>query len=392
MMKKRLAGILVVASMAVSLTGCLGSGAPETAAAGNAAQTAPASESKAEETGAAEKKEDEAAQETMAIPFYEASGDRMVIRFASNLTASEYGISPTGIALKTIVDYVEEKSNGSMVVNVYAGSQLASGNDNIVGGVTNGSFEMTNHAAGNWGDYTTAFAPLNVPYLFVSDEVLWEVMDGEVGESMAKVLAEDTNATMLGSIELGMRHMTNNKRQIKTPDDLKGIKLRVQADPIQNTAMTAMGASVVSVSYSELFTALQQGLCDGQENPLSNINSQKFYEVQKYMTLSGHGVTESIIVANTDWLNSLTEEQRTIIEEACKLATENSRTACQKLQQQLTEKIESEGVEVYELTEEEKAAFIEKAKISWPMAEEVMGSERYQQLIEAVEAAEAKQK
>lgn len=374
--KKFISLTLVFALLSSVLTGCLSTSVPASSAA------VPSSSGSAGES---------AANGVIPIPFYEKADGVMVIRFASNLTSSEYGASPTGAALKTLVEYVEEKSNGSMVVNVYAGSQLASGNDNIVGGITDGAFEMTNQSSGNWGDYTTAFAELNVPFLFDSPEILWEVMDGQVGDNMARVLSEDLNCIMLGSIGLGMRHITNSVRPITHPSDLSGMKLRIQSDTIQKATFEAFKASIVSVAYSELFTALQQKLCDAQENPLSNINSQKFYEVQDYLTLSSHGVTESIIVANTDWLNSLTEEQRTIIKDGCREATLASQKACTELQETLLRKLESEGMAVNELTDEERQEFIDMAKTCWGMAEDVMGTERYNQLIQAVSEAEAKQ-
>lgn len=377
MQRKNLISLMIVFGLLVTmLTGCLSTQTP-------AASTAPSAAASAAPSA-------NAATDVIPVPFYEKADGVMVIRFASNLTASEYGVSPTGVALKTLVEYVEEKSNGSMVVNVYAGSQLASGNDNIVGGITDGAFEMTNQSSGNWGDYTTAFAELNVPFLYKSPEVLWEVMDGEVGRNMAEVLSTDLNCVMLGSIGLGMRHITNSIRPITCPDDMSGLKLRIQSDTIQKATFEAFGSSIVSVAYSELFTALQQGLCDAQENPLSNINSQKFYEVQDYMTLSSHGVTESIIVANTDWLESLTDEQRTIIEDGCREATVASREACIDLQDSLLEKLTSEGMEIYTLTDEEHQAFADIAKTCWGMAEEVMGTERYTHLINAVADAEAK--
>lgn len=380
--KKLISLILVFGLLTAMLTGCLSTSVPASSAVASSAATPSASSSSTGNT----------AEGVIPIPFYNKADGVMVIRFASNLTSSEYGVSPTGVALKTLVDYVAEKSNGSMVINVYAGSQLASGNDNIVGGITNGSFEMTNQSSGNWGDYTTAFAELNVPFLYDNPETLWAVMDGQVGENMAGVLSEDLNCVMLGSIGLGMRHITNSVRPITQPSDLSGMKLRIQSDTIQKATFEAFKASIVSVSYSELFTALQQKLCDAQENPLSNINSQKFYEVQKYLTLSSHGVTESIIVANTDWLNSLTPEQRTIIEEGCREATVASRKACADLQEALLQKLKSEGMVVNELTDTERQQFVDIAKTCWSMSEDVMGSERYSQLTQAVSEAEAKLK
>ncbi len=373
-MKKKWVCLILAAAMTVTMTSCLGS-TQQTTQTPSSAQANGATESQTQ-------------SEVIEIPKPDAKSGAKIIRFASNLTTSEYGISPTGIALKCIVDEVNEKSGGKMLIDLYPGSQLASKNDQIIGGLQTGAFEMTNHATGNWGDYTSAFAALNVPYLYKSNEVVHEILDGIVGGHMAEKCLEDTGATILGYIEIGMRHMTNSKKEIRSPKDIAGLKMRVMSDPIQIAAMEALGGSVVSVAYSELFTALQQRLVDGQENPLNNINSQKFYEVQKYLTLTGHGITESVIVINHDYFESLTEEEQKILKEACEDATKASRTACQEQQDSLLEKMKEKGMQVAELENDEKQQFIDAVKGSWTLVEENMGKEAYDELLSEVDRIE----
>ena len=173
-----------------------------------------------------------------------------VVRLSVSMSASDYGVSASGVMFKTFVDRLEELSGGKMVAQVFPASQLASTTDDIVNGLVTGAFEMSEVGQANWGDYTTAFTPLNVPFLYSSNETVYEIMNGEIGDSMRQQLLDDTGLRAVGFLHLGMRTITNNQKEIHSPADLKGMKLRVQSDPTQIAAFEELGCSVIHAAFS----------------------------------------------------------------------------------------------------------------------------------------------
>lgn len=324
------------------------------------------------------------------IPSYTAKDGVKIIRASTSLNAADYGVTPSGVIFKTLVDGIEEKSGGKIVLQVYPANQLASGTDQVVSGLASGAFELSEVSAGSWGDYTTAFAALNVPFLYKNINVVHDILDGPIGEAMSKQIYKDCNVVPIGYMELGMRQITNSVKEIHSISDLSGIKIRVQSDPIQIAAFETLGGSIISVPFSELFTALQQKLCEAQENPIHNIASKKFYEVQPYMTLTGHTVTESVVILSGKYWDTLTDEEKGWFEEIGREATEASRKACLEQTNELIQQVKDAGIIVTELTPEEKAAFVEKVKPVWKQAEEIMGSEAWNNLLKAVADAEDK--
>jgi len=324
------------------------------------------------------------------IPQHTPKEGVKIIRASTSLNAADYGITPSGALLKTLVDGIEEKSGGKILLQVYPSDQLASSTDDKIGGLSSGAFELSEISAGSWGDFTSAFAALNVPFLFKNIEVAHEVIDGPFGESMFAQLTEDCNVIPISVMELGMRHITNSVKEIHTPEDLKGIKIRVQSDPIQISAFESLGASVLSVPFAELFTALQQKLCEAQENPIHNVVSKKFYEIQPYLTLSDHGLTESLVVVSGKYWDTLTDEEKVWFQEIGREATEASRKACADQTELLVQQLRDYGITVTDLTIEEKQAFMDKMSPVYDKAKNVMGTEAWDNLTKAIADAETK--
>lgn len=387
-MKKYFVKALVLTlAFALLCTGCgLGTGSATpapTAAPGPAASTAPSAAPTAEEAIGLEKN-------VYGITDYTGSTAK-VLRVSCSLTEADYGVTPPGVLFKTFADRVEELSGGKIVVQIYPGNQLASSTDDIMNGLTSGAFEMAEVSVASWGDYTTTFAPLNVPFLFQNNAVAHEILCGEFGGTMAEQLLNDTTMHLTGYMYLGMRTITNDQKEIHTPADLAGLKVRVQSDPIQIATFEALGASVVSVSFSELFTALQQKLCDAQDNPVHTTISKKFYEVQSYMTLLNHVPSVSAFVMSDMCWSGLTAEEQGWITEAGQEASEASYEACESqidlLKQQLKD---YGGVTVTELTAEERNQFVAKMDTVWKTCEETIGTANWNKLQDAVKVAETK--
>lgn len=362
-MKRRLLAGVLSAAMLMSLTACGGSGASQ-----------PGSNSAASGTKAAA-----------------AGGEVKKLRLSSNVSSVELEENKTAMAkgVNCWIDTLEKESNGSMTVELFPDAQLASGTEQIVSGITSGAFEVAHFATGNWSEYTDAFAELNVPYLFLNYDAVHELMNSEIGAQMMDKLEQDVpGVKALAYIDIGFRHITNSKREIKTPDDMKGLKIRTMNDPIQQAAMSALGASVTTISVSELFSALQQKMVDAQENPLSTIDSQKFYEVQPYCTMTRHSFTSTFMFMNADVYNGLTEDQKAAVEKANAACEAGSREVVESVEQEYKQKLADNGMQIYEPSEAELAVFRTAVQGSWTEAEKVMGSERYNLLIQKIEEIE----
>lgn len=330
-------------------------------------------------------------QNVYEIPDYINAGPGVkVLRLSVSMGAGDYGTSASGVMFKTFVDRIEELSGGKMLAQVYPASQLASTTDDIVNGILTGAFEMAEVGTGNWGDYTSAFTPMNTPFLYASDAVCYEVMSGEMGQIMNGQMLADTGIRAEGFMYLGMRTITNNTREIHSPADLRGLKIRVQSDPTQLALFEELGASTMTVSFSELFTALQQKLCDGQDNPIISVVSRKFYEVQNYITMLNHLPNISIFVMSDAYYQSLSAEEQAWVDQAAQDATEACYNTLVETQEILKEQLIAYGINITDLTAEEYQVFTESVPNTTAMCEEAIGAENWSKLMSAIEAAEAK--
>lgn len=352
-MKKRILALSLCLAMALPLTACGGGSSSNT--------TAP------ESSGSGEEK-------------------TVTLRLASVVANSELEERKTGMAagLMTWIDTVEEESGGTIQIDVYPDSQLASGTDAIVNGIQTGAFEVAHFTTGNWASYSDAFAELNVPYLYTNYDEVHSILDGEIGQAMKDQLEQDVSGIKpLAYISIGFRQVTASK-PIHSVADMQGLKIRTMDDALQIAAMEAMGCTVTSVNISELYSALQTKMIDAEENPLSTIYSNKFYEVNPYCCLTNHSYTSTFVFMNADVYNSLSDNQKAAIDKANEAATAASKTAAEAAEVEYQELLEAEGMTIYQPTDEEMAGFQEAASSCWAQAEELMGSERYDALMTAL--------
>ena len=169
------------------------------------------------------------------------------------------------------------------------------------------------------------WAVFDMPFLFPDRATVAKVLDGPIGEELDKSFQQKAGLKVLGLGELGFRHITNNVRPIKVPDDLKGLKLRVPGSKTRIMAFQKLGANPVTMNIGELYLGMQQGVVDGQENPLSNVRAWSWYEVQKYISMSSHVYTPVTLSMNLKRYQSLTPEQRAAVDKAAKAAVAASR-------------------------------------------------------------------
>ncbi|WP_221568427.1 DctP family TRAP transporter solute-binding subunit [Alkalihalobacillus sp. TS-13] len=283
-----------------------------------------------------------------------SEGDSITLKLAhSGSESHQYHI-----AAEKFKELVEEKSEGSVKVEIHGNATLGSEAD-VIEQVMDGSVDMTTVAAdSSFANTVPEMNVFGIPYLFNDAEHVYSTLDGEVGKELLS-LVDDQNMKGLGYWEVGFRHLTNNKKEIKTPDDVKGLKVRVQPAPVWEAHMKALGASPTPVDFNELYSALDQGVVDGQENPLPTIDSMKFYEVQKYVALTAHTYSPAVVVMSNNAWDKLNEDQQKLVQEAVSETTKYHRETLAEKEQEIQNKLEENGVTI---TKPDRDAFREATK------------------------------
>ncbi|BCJ86922.1 TRAP transporter substrate-binding protein [Effusibacillus dendaii] len=253
---------------------------------------------------------------------------------------------------------LEEKSKGTMEVKIYANAKLGSEKD-AVEGIQNGTVDMTVVSAdSSMANVVPEMNVFGIPFLFKNKEHVYSVLDGEIGKSLLKK-ADEKNMKGLGFWEVGFRHMTTKNKEILKPEDVKGLKMRVQPAPVWQEFMKSLGANPTPVNFNELYSALEQGVVDGQENPIATIMSMKFYEVQKQLALTSHTYSPAVVLASNKFYKSLTDQQKKWLDEAVQEATVSQRKTLADAETKSLDELKSKGVNI---TQPDREAFAAATK------------------------------
>lgn len=248
--------------------------------------------------------------------------------------------NPYGQGADHFANLVEERTNGEVEIKVYPSSQLGNQRD-LVEGLTFGTVDMTLTGTAVLGNFVPEVAVFDLPFIFRDVQHAYKALD-TVGMDLCKK-GEARGMITLAIWENGVRHMTNNVRPIKTPEDMKGLKFRVMEQPVYIEMMKALGASPTPMAMSELYTALQKGVIDGQENPLAHIATKHFYEVQKYLSLTGHTyASEPVLISTIAW-KKLSPEQQRIVRKAAEDTRDWQRQLCRDLEGKFLKTIQDSG-------------------------------------------------
>jgi tripartite ATP-independent transporter DctP family solute receptor len=273
---------------------------------------------------------------------------------------------PSYLAGKKFEELVEAKLPGKYDVQVYANAQL--GDDvRATEGVRMGTLEMVATSASPLTGLVQEFNVFDLPFIVPSEKAADAIYDGPVGAKLAAAL-EPKGIKLLAYYENGFRQLTNSVREVKSPADMKGLKIRTMQNPIHLEAFRAMGANPTPMPFSEVFTALQQKTIDGQENPIPTIWLSKFYEVQKYVSLTGHVYGPHILLIGKKLFDSFPAEDQKIIAQAAKDSAVYQRMVNRKMNSDFVADLKKAGVTVVELTPEQKKAFQEACApvyVSW---------------------------
>ncbi|MBF7082766.1 TRAP transporter substrate-binding protein [Desulfallas sp. Bu1-1] len=272
---------------------------------------------------------------------------RVVLR-VGNTTAPD---SHYNKGLEQFKKKVEEYSNGEIEVQIFPSSQLGDERD-LVEGVAMGTVEMALVSTGPLPNYSKDFMVFDLPFIITDREKAYQVMDGEIGQEILDTL-KPKGIKALGFWENGFRNITNNEKPIVHPEDVKGMKIRTMENPIHQATFKTLGAIPTPMAWSEVFTALQQGTIDGQENPLPIIGTAKVYEVQKYISLTGHFYSPCVLMINNNLFESLSQTQKDAILKAEKEARAWQRNYSKELDEKLTKELKEKGITITEVDKTE---------------------------------------
>ncbi|WP_019240459.1 MULTISPECIES: TRAP transporter substrate-binding protein [Bacillus] len=304
--------------------------------------------------------------------------EKYVIRIA-HLVPEEQS---THVAALSFKKNVEERSNGRIEVQIYANGSLYPSDREAIEAVQLGNIEMTIPAVAPLASFNKKFMVFDLPFLFNSNEAAYKTLDGEVGQLLLKDL-ENNDLKGLAFAENGFRHMSNNKGPIESPSDLAGSKFRTLENPVHTDTFKSFGANASPFSFGELYTALQQKTYDAMECPISLYYLNKFYEVQDYLTLSGHVYAATILLMNNDFYNKLPEDLQKIVMDASKDYQTEQREIAQKQDVEFLDKLKENGMKVNELTDNQKDAFREASKAIYDKYTSEIGKDIVTKALEA---------
>lgn len=289
-------------------------------------------------------------------------------------------------ALLKFKEIVEE--TGKFKVEIYPAQQFGSDGE-MIEGVKTGDLTMAVSPSSYLTDECPSMSLIELPYVYPNRETALATLNGEWGQAEL-VKLESAGLHGLGYMENGMRHITNSKKEIRLPQDLNGMKIRTMQVEAHVDFWNSLGCSAEGSPFSELYTNLSTGVFDGEENPIAHIYSQKFYEVQKYITLSEHVYCAYIPLVTTDFWNGLSVEQQGIINDAFQQAYDYQMELVETEEESQLKEMEAAGCVVTRLTDEEKQAFINAAQPTLEKYREKVGADTFDQFTEAVKNAAEK--
>ena len=287
-----------------------------------------------------------------------------------------YALAPDshyGVAAQKFEEVVNAETDGAFTFNHFPSSGLG-GEREVIEGLQLGTIEATIVSSGTLANFVPDTGVFDIPFLFRDLEHARAVLDGEVGqEILAKF--DDVGLHGLAWGEQGFRHITNNRNAIHTPADVEGLKIRTMENPVHLAAFNAMGAAPTPMAWPEVISSLQQGVIDGQENPLSVIVSVKLDEVQEYLTLSGHVYSPAMLLVSKPFWDGLDDDQKAAFETAAAEAVTAMRGFVDDVESSGVETLKERGMKVNELSAEEKAAFQESITSAYDEYYETYGKE-----------------
>ncbi|WP_175639638.1 TRAP transporter substrate-binding protein [Metabacillus schmidteae] len=270
----------------------------------------------------------------------EGNKEPIVLKLAEN-QPDDY---PTTIGDKEFAKLVEEKTDGRYKVEVYSGGQLGD-EKSVIEQMQLGTMDLARTNAVPLAEFSKEIGVLQMPYIFKDEDHKWNVLNGEVGEEILGTL-ESANIVGLTYYDSGNRSFYNSKQPVESPEDMKGLKIRVQQSALFVDLVEALGASATPMAYDEVYSALQTGVIDGAENNYPSYYSSNHYEVAKYFTLDNHSGVPEVLMASKSLWDKLSDEDKEAFKEAAIESQTAQREAWDKLTEESKKAIEEAGNEV----------------------------------------------
>lgn len=262
--------------------------------------------------------------------------------------------------LKKFKEIVEKDSNGRLEVQIFPSGQLGDDTKTMTQ-MRAGTLEMSTPSTAPIAGIDKKWMVFDAPFLFANEEIADKVVDGPLGQKLLATLPQN-GLIGISFWENGFRELTNNTREIKTPDDVKGLKIRTMENPMHLASFRALGANPTPMPFGELFSSLQQRTIDGQENPINAIYQQKFYEVQKYVTLTNHFYSPVVFMFSKKIWDTMPKEDQELIAKAGKEAGLYQRKINREMMSESVANLEKAGMIVTRLTPEQHKLFVEATK------------------------------
>lgn len=310
----------------------------------------------------------------------EGSGDEKIVIKFSHVVAEN---TPKGQAAKMFEELAEKYTGGRVDVQVFPNSQLYN-DDEVLSALQQNNVQMAAPATSKVSKLFPAWTIFDFPFAFPDVEAVQAAMESEeIGGKLFSMLKEQ-DLLGLAMWDNGFKQMTLDDRPLYMPEDFAGKKFRVMSSKVLEAQFEALGANPVPMPFSEVYSALEQGVIDGQENTLSNIYTQKMHEVQKYMTISNHGYLGYAVITNNTFWEGLPDDVREQIKKALDETTQWVRENGQRLNEEELEKIKAAGTleEIHILTEEEKKAWMEATSVVYDQFKDEVGEDLINAVLE----------
>jgi tripartite ATP-independent transporter DctP family solute receptor len=276
----------------------------------------------------------------LSAGFIQTASAETVMRISISIGQNSH----QGVAIDTLAKEVEKRTNGRYKIKTFYSGALGAERESVEA-VQLGTQELTFTSTGPIPNFVPEVKVLDIPFLFRDYDHARAVLDGPIGQDMLKKF-DSKGMKALAWGENGFRHMTNNKRPINAPEEMKGLKMRTMENPVHVQAYKGFGIIATPMAFTEVFTALQQGTVDGQENPLSVIVANKFEQVQKHLTLTSHVYSPGVFLMNKEAFDKLSAADKTAFLEAAKVAAKANRDRVDADEKSAVAYLRSKGMQV----------------------------------------------
>ncbi|OZI16066.1 ABC transporter substrate-binding protein [Bordetella genomosp. 7] len=304
-----------------------------------------------------------------------------LIRFGYGLNDD----SVQGRAARFLAEEVAKLSDGKMKMRTFGSASLGS-DEQMQNALVGGVQEMMVGSTAPLATMVKEFGVFDLPFLFNSDKEADAVLDGPLGQRLLEML-EAKGLVGLVYWENGFRNLTNSKHPVVKAEDLQGIKLRVMQNQVALGVFNALGANAVPMPFSELFTALETRTVDGQENPVTTIQSSKFYEVQPFLTITRHVYTPWVVLASKKWWDTLTPDEQELIRKAAAASRDFERKDSRADSEKAMATLKQNGMKINVVSEAEVARMREKVQPVVDKYTQELGPELVKELQDEIQKA-----